>query len=183
MINTLTAQCYTSDKMDAVLKKLREAQPTKVPTRANCNAIDVLHEVREMNKNNLEFYEALFGEISKLREDCANFDIERINTLANDLEQHKTESNEKSTDLENRIVILEEVNESLKKENERLAEKTLEFECRSRKLNLIIGNINEKPGLNSKETYDEIHAKVTGMFRDKLGINEAERLLFRNIGT
>ena len=137
---------------DAVLRKIKSSHPTD-PTPAKATAKDVLAEVREMNKNNIEFYEALLGEISKLKTDC---DVERVVMLENSLEEHKSETDDKFSGYENRLIVLETENNNLKKENERLSEKSLELECRSRKLNLIIGNIAEKPGVNSKETYDEI---------------------------
>ena len=62
-----------------------------------------------------------------------------------------------------------------------MQEKTLELECRSRKRNLIIGNLEEERGVNSRESYNQVVAKVVNLFENKLGILGAKKMLFRNV--
>lgn len=172
--------------MEAALKKLKSSTDTELPA-AKCTNKEVLTELREMNAKNVEFYDALIKEINLLKSD-GRTDNTQLEKLEDSLNVHKTETEGKVAGFETRLnalsdenVVLREDISSLKTENEVLKEKTLELECRSRKRNLIIGNIAEKPGLNSKETYDEISAKVVKLFSDKLGIMGANMMLFRNI--
>ena len=165
--------------MEEVLNKIKSSQPNETPLRSQCSSFDVLEEVRGMNKMNIAFFEAMLLEITKLREESVT--TKRVDEIETTLQDFKQETENKLSDYETRLLALEEDNVQLKKENERLSEKSLEFECRSRKLNLILGKIEEKPGLNSTESNDELHGKVINMFTNKLGITGADWLLFRNI--
>lgn len=178
--------------MDALLEKIESEQPTVLPARSS--ATDVLSELRKMNKNNIDFYHALLEEIKDLKTDRAA-DQTRLTKLETDALNHKSEVDEKLKGHEQRFVSQDALINSLQRENTEQGakikllendmteqkEKTLELECRSRKRNLIFGKVTEERGINSKESYEQVHAKVINILENKLGIIGARNMLFRNI--
>ena len=185
--------------MDAVLQRIKSRVPTNVTTRSTAG--DVLTELRTMNNNNIEFFEALALELNEIKK-TSGLDQARIKQLEDDMNVHKGEVETKlqnfqtqlnqiqadlnavkqeNIDLRSDNVTLLRDNKVLLEDTRVLKEKTLELECRSRKRNLIISKIPEERGLNSRETYDQVVTKVVQLFRDKLGINDAGNMLFRNV--
>ena len=51
--------------MDAVLQRIKSRVPTNVTTRSTAG--DVLTELRTMNNNNIEFFEALALELNEIK--------------------------------------------------------------------------------------------------------------------
>ena len=162
--------------MDKVLSHIKARAMPESATKVST----ILNELREMNANNVSFYEALLLEINELKT-LGQTNASQLSRLEESLESHKTATDEKLAEFEARLNTVDSDNVTLKKDNGILKEKVLELECRSRKRNLIIGNLAEKPGVNSRESYDEVHAKVVNLFSEKLGILGADKMLFRNI--
>ena len=144
-------------------------------------AKDILVELRNMNNNYVEFFTFMMGEFKKL----TNGETEReqkLEDLKTQMEEKHSTYDERFTSMENRLKVLE----ANDKERE---EKLLELECRSRKLNLIFPNLEEKPlgrlrnrnPRQDEESFDEVHGKVVKFLTEKMGILNAHQMLFRNI--
>lgn len=164
--------------MEELKKKLIASDVSNISSTTKPK--DVLQELRTMNNNYVEFFSLMMKEFDKLKENGTVH-----NTKIDDL---KTLMETKHNLYDQKMATMEVELQVLKDKDEEREEKLIEMECRSRKLNLIIPKLPEKPYVRptrqnrqNEESYSEIHAKVVDFLENKMGILHARSMIFRNI--
>ena len=95
-------------------QKIKSEIPTETNTRTNAG--DVLIELRQINKSNIEFYEVLAREISDIKKVC-QVDQERLDKVETDLLVHKNQVSTQLAEMQTNVDLLKEENCTLKSEN------------------------------------------------------------------